>query len=41
MGGVPASLPLIFGKFLRDIDFFSSFQMGELTLSMGGGGWLL
>lgn len=37
-GGVAASLPLIFGKFLRDIDFFSSFQMGELTLSMGGGG---
>ena len=23
---------------MRDIDFFSSFQMGELTLSMGGGG---
>lgn len=37
-GGITASLPLIFGNFLRDIDFFPSFRWVNFTLSMGGGG---
>ena len=47
---VAASLTFIFGSFLRDIemwdcvetfDFFSSLQIGKLTLSMGAGGMVI
>lgn len=37
-GGITASLPLIFGNFLRDIDFFPSFRWVNLPYLWGGGG---
>ena len=40
-GGVTASLPLIFGNFFRDIDFFSFFRWVNLPYLWWGDGYYM